>query len=660
MGLSINTMTLGGIAVAIGELVDDAIVDVENIFRRLRENRQSNHPQPALDVVLLASTEIRSSIVYGTAIVVLVFLPLLAIDGMEGKLFVPLAIAYVVSLLSSLVVSLTVTPALSSILLVGRTGWRIAAPILSIAIAMRLVLWVTPKFGIAIPRGWQLWTALIFVTMAVWAAVATFDSRSQNKHAGDGWLLNGLKRIADAAIATSVAVPSIVLGIAAAAVIIAGLMLATLDRDFLPAFNEGSVQVNVLLEPGTSLATSNRIGDTVQRKLLEIESVRTSVRRTGRAELDEHAEGVNTSEIVLEIDDENRERVIGQIRDVMDQMPGVISSTEQPLAHLISHMVSGVKARIGIKVFGDDLDVLRRVAEQIKRRIEPIDGLRDVLVEAQTNIPQLRIEVDRPALLRYGLRPADVMETIQTAMNGSDVGQILTDGRTFDLVGRLDDRYREDQQKLKRLAIRIPSGGDVPLEELANIYESMGPHTIRREQIRRRIVIQANVAERGIVEAVADIRAELADIELPPGYFIEYGGQFESQQSATTKLALLSGVALVGMFLDLYTLLGNISFPIQVMVALPTAFVGAVIALVVTNQNLTIAAIVGFISLCGIASRNGILLLNHYKHLVENEGEQFDVTMIRRAGRERLAPVLMTALTSGIGLLPLAMAAGQP
>lgn len=663
--LTINTMTLGGIAVAIGELVDDAIVDVENIFRRLKQNRTLDQPRPALSVVLSASTEVRSSIVYGTAIVVLVFLPLLALEGIEGRLFVPLALGYVVSLIASLIVSLTVTPALSSFLLVGRRGWQIVSPMLAILIAALLVYWIIPRGGhwfgvdVALPGGPLWW--IVGMTPPVWLLLGMADRLLGRTDHDDEWLLRGFKRVAGSVIGISLRASGPVLGIAAVTVLFAGAALVSLERDFLPAFNEGSVQVNALLAPGTSLATSHAIGNSIERRLIQIENVNSVVRRTGRAELDEHAEGVNVSELVLEIaDDADREATIEQIRDAMQEFPGVVASTEQPLAHLISHMISGVKAQIGIKLYGDDLDVLRQKADQMAARIADIDGLTDVVVEQQTNVPQLRIELDRESLVQYGLQPADVMELVQTAMNGQTISQVLVGVRTFDLVLRLDDRFREDESKLRRMAVTLPQGGTVPLEAVARIYESGGPNTIQREQVRRRIVLQANVSQRGVVDVVSDIKARLSDLELPPGYFLEYGGQFESQQSATRRLAVLSAVALLGMFLVLYSLFGDVNFSLQVLVALPTAFVGAVAALVITDQNLTVAAMVGFISLCGIASRNGILLLNHYLHLVQHEGESWTPQMIVRAGRERMAPVLMTALTSGIGLLPLALAAGEP
>jgi len=664
-GLSINTMTLGGLAVAIGELVDDAIVDVENIFRRLKENRNLDHPRPTLKVVYEASIEVRSSVVYGTAIVVLVFIPLFALEGMEGKLFVPLAMGYVVSLIASLGISLTVTPVLASLLLVGKKSWRFVVPFLAIGISALVMYWIVPRaihilhlpFGLpGDPLWWTIASAPVF-----WVFLVISEWMLGGEEAEEGRLLEGLKGIAGLAIGFSTRFSGPVLGVAGVLITFAFIAVTSLDRDFLPPFNEGAVQVNALLAPGTSLATSNKIGMSVQERLMEIDAVKSVARRTGRAELDEHAEGVNVTELYLEIaDDADREETIKTIRETMEDIPGVVSSTEQPLAHLISHMISGVKAQIGIKLFGDDLDVLRNKAEEMKQRIAGVQGLTDVVIEQQTNIPQLRIELNRVGLTQYGLRPADVMELVETAMNGKVVSQVLLGQRTFDLMVRMDEPYREDVSKLKRLAVPLPGGGTVPLAAVANIYESAGPNMIKREQVRRRIVLQANVADRGVVDAVGDIKTKLAEMELPPGYFLEYGGQFQSQQSASRRLTILSGVALIGMFLVLYTLFGNINFSLQVLVALPTAFLGAVAALIITDQNLTVAAMVGFISLCGIASRNGILLLNHYIHLVEHEGESWTPEMVKRAGQERMAPVLMTALTSGIGLLPLALAAGEP
>ncbi len=626
-GMSINTMTLGGLAVAIGELVDDAIVDVENIFRRLRENRRLPEPKSTLRVVYEASSEVRNSIVFSTILVVLVFVPLFALGGMEGRLFAPLAVAYIVSILASLVVSLTVTPVLS--------------------------YWLLPG--------------------------ARFMERD-----GDSPLLRWLKGLGGMAIRFSVRHPwPILLGVLAA-VTVSVAVVTQIGRDFLPPFNEGSVYVTVMLPPGTSLETSNRIGAMADERLMTIAGVANVGRRTGRAELDEHAMGVNVNEIVVTVDPESgrsREQVLADIREEMEHVPGIVFTAEQPLQHLISHMLSGVMAQVAIKVYGEDLPVLRREAEKIQAAIADVPGVTDLVVEQQVEIPQLQVDVRRNELARYGLTVADVNEVVETAMNGRTVSQVLQGQRTFDLVVRLDEPFREDPEYLKRLLINLPTGvgplsrgghgaarpaaptgGAVPLATVADVVTSTGPNTINRENVVRRIVVQCNTVGRDLGSTVADIQQRLAPIRasLPPGYFIDVGGQFESQQSATRMIGLLSIVSVAAMFLALYTLFGSVNLSLQVLAALPMAAIGAVAALIVTGQSLTVASMVGFISLAGIASRNGILLIAHYLHLVRYEGEDFTPRMIERAGKERLAPMLMTALTAGIALVPLAMAAGEP
>jgi len=607
-GMSINTMTLGGLAVAIGELVDDAIVDVENIHRRLKENRNKPDPLPTLLVVFRASTEVRNSIVFSTMIVCLVFVPLFALEGMEGRLFTPLGIAYVVSILASLLVSLTVTPVLSY---------------------------------------WLL------------------SSESRHVQEIDGPLLRLLKWGASKVIWFSLSFPRLNLTVVALAVAVAGVCVVRLDRDFLPPFNEGAIQLNVLLPPGTSLATCIEINRVVENRLTENPDVITFVRRTGRAELDEHAEPVSASEYILELDPNSprsRDEQQTAIRDAMADIPGVVTAVEQPISHLISHMISGVKAQIGIKIYGDDLDILRQKAEQVQASIQGAPGVKDLIVEQQTTVPQLRIELDRDRLLLYGLSVKDVNEFIETAMNGVTVSEVLQGQRTFDLVVRLEEGARENLDTLRRLTIDLPDGGQVPLEAVARIYKSGGPNSINRENVRRRIVVQCNVADRGVVDVVQEIQKRLKPLQasLPPGYYIEFAGQFESQQKASRLLGILFLLSLVGVFLVLFTMFRSINLSLQVMTALPMAFIGSVAALVLTHQTLSIAAMVGFISLAGIASRNGILLLNHYLHLVKYEGESWTKEMIVRAGLERLAPVLMTALTAGIGLVPLVLAAHQP
>jgi CzcA family heavy metal efflux pump len=607
--MSINTMTLGGLAVAIGELVDDAIVDVENIFRRLRENSHSPHPKSALWVVYEASSEVRNSIVFSTILVVLVFVPLFALGGMEGRLFTPLGIAYIVSILSSLVVSLTVTPVLS--------------------------YWLLPH--------------------------ARFM-----QHDRDGLLLRWLKWIAGFAIRFSVRHPAPILGGVLLAVFFSVVIVTQLGRDFLPPFNEGSVQVNALLPPGTSLEMSNAVAAQIDEQIGQIEDVEAYGRRTGRAELDEHAEGVNVSEIIISFKPESkrsREEILAELRERLSHVAGVTISAEQPLSHLISHMLSGVKAQVGIKLYGDDLNVLRKTAKEMEAAMKDVRGVKDLMVEQQVDVDQLQIRLNTDSLAEMGLTSNYVNEFIETALNGRVVSEIVTGERKFDLVVRLDENVRNDREQMKRLALNLPSGGRIMLSDVATFPKgASGPNTINRENVRRRIIVQCNTAGRDLNGVVTDIQARLAPIQakLPPGYFLEYGGQFESQRHATRMILLLGLLSLVAMFLALYTLFRSVNLALQVLAALPMAAIGAVAALVLTRQSLTVASMVGFISLSGIASRNGILLIAHYLHLVKHEGERFTPQMIERAGLERLAPMLMTALTAGIALVPLVLAAGEP
>ncbi|MBI3463157.1 MAG: efflux RND transporter permease subunit, partial [Planctomycetes bacterium] len=403
----------------------------------------------------------------------------------------------------------------------------------------------------------------------------------------------------------------------------------------------------------------------VDQRIKQVQGVVAFGRRTGRAELDEHAEGVNVSEIIISFDHEShrsREEILAELREELSQVPGVVITAEQPLAHLISHMLSGIKAQVGIKLYGDDLNILRATAEKMKAAMQGIPGVTDLLVEQQVEIPQLQIRLDRDQLAYYGLQPEQVNELIATAMNGQVVSEILLGQRTFDLLVRLDEQYRQDPEYLKRLSINLPSGGRIPLSAVANIEQASGPNTINRENVRRRITVQCNTVGRDLAGVVGDIQQRLAPIQksLPSGYLIEYGGQFESQQAATRMIGLLSMGSLVCMFLALYTLFRSANLALQVLAALPMAAIGAVGALVLTGQSLTVASMVGFISLCGIAARNGILLIAHYLHLMHYEGESFTPAMIERAGKERLAPMLMTALCAGIALIPLVLAAGEP
>jgi HME family heavy-metal exporter len=485
------------------------------------------------------------------------------------------------------------------------------------------------------------------------------------EHGGDGFVLRGLKAVAAPVIRFSLRFPAPVLLVTSAGVALAFVALTRLDRDFLPPFNEGATQINVLLPPGTSLASSNGVAARVEQRLQQVEDIVAFVRKTGRAELDEHAEGVGVTEIIATIDERSprsREQIIEEIDEALADVPGIVTAVEQPLAHLISHMLSGVKTQVAIKLYGDELDVLRREAGRIEKAIAGVRGVRDLQVEQQALIPQLRIEADGHKLAQFGLRRLDVNEYVETAMQGAVVSTVLDGPRTFDVVVRLDDRFREDLEAIKRLVITAPGGVSVKLEDVASIYEAKGPNTVNREQVRRRIVVQANVRDRGLVDVVEEIKERLAPIErsLPRGYFLQYGGQFEAEQAASQTISVLFVASLAGVFMVLFTMFRSVNLSLQVMAALPMAFIGAVAALVLTKQTLTVAAMVGFIALVGIASRNGILLLNHYLHLVKYEGENWTHDMIVRGGLERLAPVLMTALTAGIALLPLTLAAGEP
>ncbi len=672
--LSINTMTVGGLAVAIGSLVDDATVSVENVFRRLRLNRQSPSPRSSLQVVFQASEEVRNPRVFGTLIVILVFAPVFALGGMEGRLFTPLGTAFLVSVVSSLLVSLTVTPVLAYWLLACRNVWRVLAALVAPLGTITLSLLAIPAAltAVGMPLAARWWSGLslpahagmaLLTAPVVWLGMVLAERFSESDR--DSPIVQSLRWAADRVIVFSLRYPRGVLGIALILVLISGLGLVGLESDFLPPFDEGAVQINVMLPPGTSLNTSQDVAGMVERRLQQIDDIVAMVRVTGRAELDEHADPVSVSEIIATLDPNgfrSRTEVLAEIRHALSEVPGIVSSVEQPLTHLISHMLAGVQAQVAIKLFGDDLEILRRNVQRIQTAIADVPGVTDLQVEPQVEIPQLRIEIDGYALQQYGLRRAAVNDLIHTAMNGVVVSEVLVGQRSFDLLVRFKDAAREDVQALERLPLSLPDGGTTNLASVARIYRASGPNTIHREQVRRRIVVQCNTIGRGLVDVVQDIQSRLTEIErdLPPGYFLEYGGQFASQQSAAQRIGIYSAGALAGMFLVLYGMFRSANLALQVMIALPAALIGAVLALYVTNQTLTVAAMVGFISLCGIAVRNGLLLFEHYLHLVRFEGQSWTKDMIRRAGRERVAPVMMTALTSGIGLLPLALAAGQP
>lgn len=605
-GMSINTMTLGGLAVAIGELVDDAIVGVENVFRRLRENRHAEQPRNPLQVVLAASTEIRNSIVFATVIVVLVFIPLFAMQGIEGKIFLPLGVAYIVSISASLLVSVTLTPALCAYLLPNMK--RMAAE-------------------------------------------------------QDGWLVRKVKdaetRILDFAFAHRRLVFATVGGAFLAAVAIVPLF----GKEFLPQFNEGSATINLLLPPGTSLAESNRIGTIAENLIREVPEATKTGRRTGRAERDDHAEGVHSSEIEVELKESGRNRaeILADIRERLDGIPGIAVNIGQPISHRIDHMMSGVRAQIALKLFGPDLATLRGKAEEIRQVMSEVPGVVDLSVEKQVLVPQVHVLFDRQKAARYGLLSGEAAEVAELAMQGQEVGQVLDGQRTYDIVMRLSDEARNSVAAIQQIPIDAADGRVVPLQLIAKVEEAKGPNIINRENAQRRIVIQANVSERDLVGVVDQVRQAIAqNVHLPPGYYITYGGQFESQASASKMISVLSLFSLAGMFLVLFVHFKSANLALQVMVSIPLAFIGAVIGVWLSGGVFSIATMVGFVTLTGIAARNGIMMIAHYWHLMEHEGEQFDLPMIYRGTQERIIPVLMTALTASLALIPLIIAADEP
>jgi copper/silver efflux system protein len=605
LGITINTMTLGGMAIAIGALVDDAIIDVENVFRRLKENHHLPEGQrrPALEVVYDASREIRASIVNATLIIIVVFLPLFFLGGVEGRLLRPLGFAYVVSILASLLVAVTVTPVLCAYLLPNAK-----------------------------------------------AVITEHESRVVT------WLKAHYARLLE----TVLAHPKRVL---AAAVVTLGLALGAvpfLGSAFLPEFNEGALTVSVVTVPGTSLAESNAIGQRVEQILLANPAVVNTDRRQGRAELDEHAQGVNAAEIDVTLkDDIDKEKVFEELRREFSAIPGTNVTIGQPIGHRIDHMLSGTRANIAVKIFGPDLYELRQVGSQVRDVMQTVPGVADLQLEQQMDVPQLRIRADRSALGRYGMTVGQLAEAIDIAFNGERVSQVLEEGRSFDLVVRFPEELRANAEAISGVMFDTPTGQKVPLSQLAQITVDRGPNTISREDVQRKIVVQANVAGRDLGSTVADIQAAVGErVTLPAGYHLIYGGQFESQEEATRTLGMLSVISIAAIFLILFAEFRSGRTAALVMANLPLALIGGVIAVLLTGRVVSIASLVGFVTLFGIATRNGILLVAHYRQLL-SEGVSFREAVVR-GSLERLSPILMTALTAGLALIPLALGGGEP
>jgi len=612
-GLSINTMTLGGLAVAIGALVDDAIVDVENVYRRLRENAKramSDRSHPLL-VIFRASSEVRRPILIGTCLVAIVYLPLFYLSGLEGRLFTPIGAAYITSILASLAVSITLTPALCYFF---------------------------------------------------------FAKSNKLEATEDSWLVRRLKAIVGRMIAFSINRPVEVLSVLLALVAGSTFLVTRQGTQFLPPFNEGVAQINLFLPPETGLDTSSEFGKRLGKLLTQIEGVKHVGRRTGRAEGDEHVHGVNFSHTIITFDEgskRSRESILTEIRGKLaEEFPGVMTEVSQPLDHMLSHMLSGVKAQVAIKVFGPDLKKLRSVAKQIEDAVRPIPGVVDLFTEPQVLIDHIVIEPRREQMARYGINVYDVAEVVELALEGEKISLMQVGLFAFPVVMRLEAEDRMNLKNIRNLYIHTGEGERIRLSEAAEVALSKTPNNINRENVARRIAVQHNVEGRSLGEVVADVEDALKPIRdqlsESPGYTIRIGGQFEAQQAATRLITVFSLISLVAMFFVLFLHFRSVNLSLQVLASIPMAFIGAVVYVVLSKQAVSIATLVGFISLGGIASRNAILLIDHYLHLMREENEPFGPAMIIRAGQERMVPVVMTALTTGIALIPLALAPDQP
>ena len=610
MGFTINTMSLGGMAIAIGSLVDDAIVDVENVYKRLHENRlkPAGEQLPILEVVFNASKEVRMPILNSTLIIIVSFVPLFFLSGMEGRMLVPLGIAFIVALAASTVVALTVTPVLCSYLL-GKE-----------------------------------------------------KTKKQNNENSDSAVARKMKQWYGSALTFVLGHKKGVLGGTIGLFVVALGCFFTLGRSFLPPFNEGSFTINISSLPGISLEESDKMGHRAEELLLSIPEIQTVARKTGRAELDEHALGVNVSEIEapFELKDRSRSELVAEVREKLGTIVGANVEIGQPISHRIDAMLSGTKANIAIKLFGDDLNRMFTLGNEIKSAIQGIPGIADLNVEQQIERPQLVISPKREMLAKYGISLPEFSEFVNVCLAGEAVSQVYEKGKSFDLTVRVKDDLRDEMEKIRNLMIDTGDGQKIPLNYVAEIRSAMGPNTISRENVKRKIVISANVADRDLRSVVNDIQAQVdAQIKLPEGYHIEYGGQFESEQAASRTLALTSFMSIVVIFLLLYHEFRSVKESAIILINLPLALIGGVFALLITTGEVSIPAIIGFISLFGIATRNGMLLISHYNHLQQEEGYGVYDSVIH-GSLDRLNPILMTALSSALALIPLALSGDLP
>jgi CzcA family heavy metal efflux pump len=607
VGMSINTMTLGGLAIAIGELVDDAIVDVENVFRRLKENRHLETPRHPLYVIYKASSEIRNSIVFSTIIVILVFIPLFALSGIEGKLFAPLGISYIISLTASLFVSLTLTPVLCYYLI----------------------------------------------------------SKSKIiEHKDDGFLVRRLKKWDEMLLKKAIRHPTLVMAFCGLLLLGSIALIPFMGTNFLPSFNEGTATIGIASLPGISLKASDELGTKIEKAILSVPEAKSTIRRTGRAEMDEHAEGVHWSEIDVDFKEGGRARevVLQEIRKKIEEVGDVYVNIGQPISHRLDHLLSGVRAQIAIKIFGTDLSELRRLGGQVEEALKDVDGIVDLQLEPLVLIPQLKIMIDREDAGVYGISPGGLTKDLEVALNGVAVAQVIEGQKLFDVFMRLDDESRSSPVHISETIIKtMPNGKRIKVSDVAEVYQGTGPNMVNRENLQRRIVISANSHDRDLGSLIKEIQKKVNQkLKLPEGYFIEYGGQFESQQQATRMIFFLGILSLLGVFFVLYVHFKSVMLTLQVMVNIPLALIGSVLAIYLTERELSLATMIAFITLCGIASRNGIMMISHYIHLVKEEGEHFTEEMVIRGSLERLVPVLMTALTAILALSPLLFAKGEP
>lgn len=607
LGFTINTMSLGGMAIAIGALVDDAIIDVENVFKRLKENvlKPQHEQKNKLEVVFNASIEVRPSVINATFIIIAAFLPLFFLSGMEGKLLIPLGIAFIVSLFASLIVAVTLTPVLCSYLL---TSSKI---LLKEAKENKFLVFINKRYRYLLEKSLKVKYAIVFSTIALF--------------------------------------------------VISLIIMVNLGRSFLPEFNEGSLVISAITLPGTSLEESNKMGNSIEQTLLSIPEIQTTTRRTGRAELDEHAQGVNASEIdaPFKLKDRSRDEFMEDLRDKLRGFTSVNITIGQPIGHRIDHMLSGTRANIAIKLYGENLNQLFTTANDIKNKIQNIEGLVDISVEQQIEIPQIQIKAKREMLAGYGIPISHFVEFIDVAFAGEKVSQIFEGNKSYDLILRFENPANNNIESIKNTLIDTYNGQKVPLYYVADIVSASGPNTINRENVQRKIVVSTNVAGRDQRSAVEEIQKVINyDVKLPEGYRIEYGGQFESEAEASKTLLIMSALSLFIIILLLYQEFKDIKISVIVLINLPLALIGGMFAILFTSQIISIPSIIGFITLFGIATRNGILLISRYTALKEEGVDLYE--RIIRGSLDRLNPILMTALAAGLALIPLAIAGEEP